>query len=99
MPKQLWGHPSEKFIHGEGVVDINKLVKYYLKHKQESFIRYNNIVARVSFVSRGLGLGDILIYRDIFNRDYRIEGRNLSDDISKLSSCSMTIVILLRMCI
>jgi hypothetical protein len=42
---------------------------------------------------------DILIYHDIFNRDYRIEGRNLSDDISKLSSCSMTIVILLRMCI
>ena len=34
---------------------------------------------------------DILIYRDIFNRDYCIEGRNLSDDISKLSSCSMTI--------
>jgi hypothetical protein len=29
---------------------------------------------------------DILIYRDIFIRDYRIEGRNLSDDISKLSS-------------
>ena len=26
---------------------------------------------------------DILIYRDIFNRDYRIEGRNLGDDISK----------------
>jgi hypothetical protein len=45
-----------------------------------------------------LGLGDILIYRDIFNRDYRIEGRNLSDDISKLSSWSKTIVILLRMC-
>jgi hypothetical protein len=42
---------------------------------------------------------DILIYRDIFNRDYCIESRNLSDDISKLSSCSMTIVILLRMCI
>jgi hypothetical protein len=41
---------------------------------------------------------DILIYRDIFIRDYRIEGRNLSDDISKLSSCSLTIVILLRMC-
>jgi hypothetical protein len=41
---------------------------------------------------------DILIYRDIFNRDYRIEGRNLSNDISKLSSCLMTIVILLRMC-
>ena len=41
---------------------------------------------------------DILIYRDIFNRDYRIEGRNLSDDISKLSSWSKTIVILLRMC-
>jgi hypothetical protein len=34
---------------------------------------------------------DILIYRDIFNRDYCIEGRNLSDDISKLSSCSLTI--------
>ena len=32
-------------------------------------------------------------------RDYRIEGRNLSDDISKLSSSSMSIVILLRMCI
>jgi hypothetical protein len=46
-----------------------------------------------------LGLGDILIYRDIFNYDYRIEGRNLNDDISKLSSCSMIIVILLRMCI
>ena len=42
---------------------------------------------------------DILIYRDIFNHDYRIEGRNLSDDISKLSSCSMTIMILLHMCI
>ena len=42
---------------------------------------------------------DILIYRDIFNRDYRIEGRNLSDDISELSSCSLTIVILLRLCI
>ena len=41
---------------------------------------------------------DILIYRDIFNRDYRIEGRNLSNDISKLSLCSLTIVILLRMC-
>jgi hypothetical protein len=41
---------------------------------------------------------DILIYRDIFNRDYRIEGRNLSDDISKLSSWLKTIVILLRMC-
>ena len=41
---------------------------------------------------------DILIYRDIFNCDYRIEGRNLSDDISKLSSWSKTIVILLRMC-
>jgi hypothetical protein len=27
---------------------------------------------------------DILIYRDIFNCDYCIEGRNLSDDISKL---------------
>ena len=39
---------------------------------------------------------DILIYRDIFNRDYRIEGRNLSDDISKLSLCSLNIVILLR---
>ena len=80
-------------------MDINKLVKYFLKNKQESFIRYNSIVARVSFVSTGLGLGDILIYRDIFNRAYRIEGRNLNDDISKLSSCSMTIVILLRMCI
>jgi hypothetical protein len=80
-------------------VDINKLVKYFLKNKQESFIRYNSIVARVSFVSTGLGLGDILIYRDIFNRAYRIEGRNLNDDISKLSSCSMTIVILLRKCI
>jgi hypothetical protein len=42
---------------------------------------------------------DIFIYRDIFNHDYRIERRNLSDDISKLSSCSMTIVILLHMCI
>ena len=42
-----------------------------------------------------LGLGDISIYRDIFIRDYRIEGTNLSDDISKLSSCSLTIVILL----
>ena len=39
---------------------------------------------------------DILIYRDISNRDYRIEAKNLSDDLSKLSSCSMTIVILLR---
>ena len=38
---------------------------------------------------------DILIYRDIFNRHYCIEGRNLSDDISKLSSCSITIAILL----
>jgi hypothetical protein len=28
-----------------------------------------------------IGLGDILIYRDSFNCDYRIEGRNLSDDI------------------
>ena len=46
----------------------------------------------------GVGLGDILIYRNIFNRDYRIEGRNLSDDISKLSSWSKTIVILLRIC-
>ena len=43
---------------------------------------------------------DILIYRDISNRDYRIQAKNLSDDLSKLSSCSMTIVILLRnMCI
>ena len=32
---------------------------------------------------------DILIYRDIFNRDYRIEGRNLSDDIWKLLSCML----------
>ena len=38
----------------------------------------------------------ILIYRDISNRDYRIEAKNLSDDLSKLSSCSMTIVILFR---
>ena len=29
---------------------------------------------------------------------YFIEGRNLSDDISKLLSCSMTIMILIRMC-
>ena len=43
-----------------------------------------------------VGLGDISIYRDISNRDYRIEAKNLSDDLSKLSSCSMTIVILLR---
>ena len=42
-----------------------------------------------------VGLGDILINRDISNRDYRIEAKNLSDDLSKLSSCSMTIVILL----
>ena len=42
---------------------------------------------------------NILIYRDIFNRDYCIEGRNLIDDISKLSSCLMSIVILLHMCI
>ena len=27
---------------------------------------------------------DIFIYRDIFNHDYRIEGRDLSDDISKI---------------
>ena len=39
---------------------------------------------------------DILIYRDISNRDYRIEAKNLSDILSKLSSCSMAIVILLR---
>ena len=38
---------------------------------------------------------DILINRDISNRDYRIEAKNLSDDLSKLSSCSMNIVILL----
>ena len=39
---------------------------------------------------------DILIYHDISKRDYRIEAKNLSDDLSKLSSCSMTIVILHR---
>ena len=38
---------------------------------------------------------DILINRDISNRDYHIEAKNLSDDLSKLSSCSETIVILL----
>ena len=36
---------------------------------------------------------DILINSDISNRDYRIEAKNLSDDLSKLSSCSMNIVI------
>ena len=39
---------------------------------------------------------DILIYHNISNCDYRIEAKNLSDDLSKLSSCSITIVILLR---
>ena len=39
---------------------------------------------------------DILIHCNISNRDYRIEAKNLRDDLSKLSSCSMTIVILLR---
>ena len=39
---------------------------------------------------------DVLIYSGISNRDYRIEAKNLSDDLSKLSSCSLTIVILLR---
>ena len=38
---------------------------------------------------------DIFIYRDICSRDYRIKGKNLSDDLSKLSSCSMTILVLL----
>jgi hypothetical protein len=65
------------------------------------YFAFINVLVAISglFSDAGLGLGDILIYRDIFNRDYRIEGRNLSDDISKLSSCSMTIVILLHMCI
>jgi hypothetical protein len=32
---------------------------------------------------------EILIYRNIFNCDNCIEGRNLSDDVSKLLSCSV----------
>ena len=54
---------------------------------------------RMPEMRRGLGrVGryfDILINRDISNCDYRIEAKNLSDDLSKLSSCSMNIVILL----
>ena len=55
-------------------------------------------IARVKDTSSRLsiGLGDILIYRHIFNCNYPVEGKNLSDDLSKLSSCSMSIVTLLR---
>ena len=41
---------------------------------------------KVSLIVRVGRYFDILIYRDVFNRDYRIKGRNLSNDISKLSS-------------
>jgi hypothetical protein len=51
------------------------------------------------FILVKIGLGDILIHRDIFNHDYRMEGRNLSDDISKISLWFKTIVILPSMCI
>ena len=36
---------------------------------------------------------NILIYHDISNVYYRIKGRKLNDDISKLLSCSMTTII------
>jgi hypothetical protein len=38
-------------------------------------LNFGTVVARVGRYF------DILIYRDILNRDYHIEGRNLSDDI------------------
>jgi hypothetical protein len=65
----------------------------YLKLKIDLFNTQYKVVARVGRYF------DILMYRNIFNRDYRIEGRNLSNDISKLSSCLMSTVILLHMCI
>ena len=59
------------------------------------------IFAGINFVLTRVGrYFDILINRDISNRGYPIEAKNLSDDLSKLSSCSMNIVILLgNMCI
>ena len=53
-------------------------------------------LATAKILSRVGRYFDILIYRDISNCDYRIEAKNLSDDLSKLSSCSMIIMILLR---
>jgi hypothetical protein len=80
------------------VINIVKIGENY-RTIVHLMIKAHNLHYRLAPGCHKIGLSDISIYRDIFNRDHCIEGRNLSDDISKLSSCSLTIVILLRMCI
>ena len=92
---------NDSLAHAKDALGLGKLICDILEQVDLS----GTVLSRgkhypvCSYSSRVGRYFDILIYRDIFNDDYRIEGRNLSNDISKLSSCSMTIVILLHMCI